>query len=137
MYDGLFFADTDPGQILAFFLNLRPGAPVVFGFKTAEDPDRRCPVGARGLGEIYAIVQKEAGPASHNLWTGGRDSDAIVVRRLVGAGPRALGHGGRGVVRVEWSRARRLVAVGLAGSSVFVCFFRLWVVVRKTRASAL
>ena len=112
MFSWLFFSDSHPGQVLAFFVYFRPGAPAVFGFKTAEDPDRRCPVGARGLGEIYALVQKEARPPGDDVGAGGRDSDAIVVRRLVGAGPRALGHGGRGLVRVFGSRARRLVAVG-------------------------
>ena len=133
MYDGLLLADTDPGQVLTSIINLRPGAPTVFGFKTAEDPDRGFDLGARGLGQIYAFVQKEARSASHDVGAGGRDSDAIIIRRLICEGPRALGHGGRRVVCFEWSRARRLVAVGLAGSSVFVCFFRHWAVVRKTR----
>ena len=112
MYDGLLLADTDPGQVLTSIINFRPGAPAVFRLKAAEDPDRRCDLGKGGFREIYAFVQKEARFAGHDVGAGGRDSDAIIIRRLICEGPRALGHGGRRVVRVEWSRARRLVAVG-------------------------
>ena len=133
MLNWLFLADTDSREVLAFFQYLRPGAPAVSRRETEEDPDRRFDLGKGGLGEIYAAVEAEARSASHDLGTGGRDSDAIIIRRLICEGPRALGHGGRRVVCFEWSRARRLVAVGLAGSSVFVCFFRHWAVVRKTR----
>ena len=123
MYDGLLLADTDPGQVLTSIINFRPGAPAVFRLKAAEDPDRRFDLGKGGFREIYPIIKKEARSAGHDVGAGGRDSDAIIIRRLICEGPRALGHGGRGVVCFEWSRARRLVAVGLAGSSVFVCFF--------------
>ena len=124
MYDGLLLADTDPGQVLTSIINLRPGAPTVFGFKTAEDPDRRRYFRSSGVREIYTIIKKEARSASDDVGAGGRDSDAIIIRRLICEGPRALGHGGRGVVCFEWSRARRLVAVGL-GVGVFVCFLLL------------
>ena len=124
MFHGIFFADSHSREVLAFLMYFRPGAATVFGFKAAEDPDRRFCVSSSGVREIHPIIKKEAGPPGHDVGAGGRDSDAIIIRRLVCAGPRALGHGGRRVVRVEWSGARRLVAVGLAGSTrCFVCFF--------------
>ena len=112
MFHGIFFADSHSREVLAFLMYFRPGAATVFGFKAAEDPDRRFCVSSSGFCQIYAIIKEEARSAGHDVGAGGRDSDAIVVRRLIGAGPRALGDGGRRVLCFFWARARRLVAVG-------------------------
>ena len=111
MFDGLFLADSHSREVLAFCQYLRSCSKVISRREAAEAPDRRFCVSSSGFCQIHALVQKEARSAGDDVGAGGRDSDAVVVRRLIGAGPRALGHGGRGLVRVFWARARRLVAV--------------------------